>query len=880
MDKPFRFFCISHIIQWMFRKLVLGIITTGFMFGVFFAPISPALQSNTGFITPNYAYAQEPAPPQAQPETEINLSCDFTDIFCGIVKFVVGIWMFVSQMVLVAVSLILDVAINFSLSSSSYTGDVGTFIDTGWKIVRDFTNILFIFGLLVAAFYLILQPKKDTVGIGSDPKRIVVMVIIMALLVNFSLFFTKVIIDLGNVPARVFYEKIATIPGNITGQGEEGQTLVQKISGTVVDKSIALSLISKINPQSIILNSGAFADDPNVSMDTITGKLFYLFIGFIIFIINIVIIYIFGTMILIFLGRTFMLWMAMVLSPLAFVLKAVPIGFLKDFSFDTWIRKTAELAFLAPLFMFFVYLAVTALNITFGSITDNGGIMAKIVTSSIQLIAVAFILLKGKTLAVKMSGEVGEMVSKASGSIAALGVGAVTGGTAFMARQTLGRAGAAVANSDRLRDIQAKGIGASKFGAIGKGVDMMTRSVARKTIQGGREVEGSSMDIRNAKVFGQTLQGSVQRLDKGFVTGDRNQRNVGYTKAKEEDASKKKSEIEAEMNAAISTQNGALQQDTDRKKAKLNGIGPMSESERKAVDNLKTSEKMVGEKEKAVGDKEKVTKEAQEKLESSDPAKKIKEVQSALRDYLEETKEDFDNMSKEIKQAESDSARHDKTVKDLNGKLAPQKAEYANIEKIPEATRTPEQKARMVTLSTNINDLSTQKATAQKSKEDAEYHANAVRNSAAYTDIKNTKTKLTEDVTNAKDAARNDAGFQSLAMAVKNAKDAVKKAKREVLTAQENVKSAKNAPDYKKLEQDVKKAEKAFNDAQVSRLESIAGRNEKWVDTQPFGNSTFDPGVNAAGRVGRAYEGFAGSTKGTRQGAESVRGKIKEYSKK
>lgn len=536
----------------MFRKLVLGIITTGFMFGVFFAPISPLLQSNTGSITPNYAYAEE-EPPVQQVSGEVTvkeISCGITDIFCGIVKFTVGIWMFVSQMVLVAVALILDFAVEFSLSSSSYTGDIGTFIDTGWKIVRDFTNILFIFGLLVAAFFLILQPRKrDTVaGIGNDPKRIVVMVILMALLVNFSLFFTKVIVDLGNVPARVFYEKIATPqPPNTNNIGSGEGTFVQDLVGsTGMTKSIGLGIISKANPQKLILSAygdkgvdsqGNSTENESFDIGSWSGKLFYLFTGLLVFILNIVLIYIFGVMILIFLGRTFMLWLAMVLSPLAFVLKAVPVGFLQDFSFDTWLKKTTELAFLAPLFMFFAYLALMAMDLVSVNIGGNS-FMGNIVEVSINLIAVAFILLKGKTIAIKMSGEIGQAVSKMSGAIAGVAVGAATGGTAFLARQTLGRAGAALANSKTLQGAQSGGAGAenkwggTKFGKFaGRGADWMTKGAAKVAVKGGAKVQGSSFDIRNARIGGKSVEQGIQKLDPHFrmkgLTGPNSQFVMG-----------------------------------------------------------------------------------------------------------------------------------------------------------------------------------------------------------------------------------------------------------------------------------------------------------------------------------------------------------------
>ena len=84
--------------------------------------------------------------------------------------------------------------------SSSLTSSAG-FINIGWAVVRDFSNIFFILVLLYVAIQTIL-------GIGHDTKKIIVNVIIMALLINFSMFFTKVVIDSSNILALVFYNKL------------------------------------------------------------------------------------------------------------------------------------------------------------------------------------------------------------------------------------------------------------------------------------------------------------------------------------------------------------------------------------------------------------------------------------------------------------------------------------------------------------------------------------------------------------------------------------------------------------------------------------------------------------------------------------------------
>src|SRR3989338_8656588 len=78
---------------------------------------------------------------------------------------------------------------------------IGT-IDVAWKTIRDIANMAFIFVLLYAAIRTIF-------GIGSDTKKLIVNIIVVAILINFSLFFTKVVIDASNVLAITFYDSIA-----------------------------------------------------------------------------------------------------------------------------------------------------------------------------------------------------------------------------------------------------------------------------------------------------------------------------------------------------------------------------------------------------------------------------------------------------------------------------------------------------------------------------------------------------------------------------------------------------------------------------------------------------------------------------------------------
>ncbi len=85
----------------------------------------------------------------------------------------------------------------------------GSTIDTMWTLIRDICNLAFIFGFIYVGIRTILDP--DSV----DPKRFLSKIIVGALLINFSLFFVKIIIDFSNFTALKIYTAMASESGSI-----------------------------------------------------------------------------------------------------------------------------------------------------------------------------------------------------------------------------------------------------------------------------------------------------------------------------------------------------------------------------------------------------------------------------------------------------------------------------------------------------------------------------------------------------------------------------------------------------------------------------------------------------------------------------------------
>lgn len=99
---------------------------------------------------------------------------------------------------------------NFVIGFGSFwsTGTVGSTVDSLWINVRDIFNITFIFGLLYIGFKMILNSDS------SSTKRALIHLILAALLVNFSLFFTKAVIDISNMFAtEIAYDGLPIVDG-------------------------------------------------------------------------------------------------------------------------------------------------------------------------------------------------------------------------------------------------------------------------------------------------------------------------------------------------------------------------------------------------------------------------------------------------------------------------------------------------------------------------------------------------------------------------------------------------------------------------------------------------------------------------------------------
>jgi hypothetical protein len=436
-------------------------------------------------------------------------NCGVTDFYCSFIKVVVIIITLIPNLVAAIVGVVTDVFMNLSIGHNAYQFFEKASFE-GWKIIRDFSNILIILALFYAAFSLILgggDDESNAFNRFGDPKKVIVHTIIVALFINFSFFFSRVIIDAGNVSSRFIYNQISaegvTFWQAVLGT-EKGEQAAKEDPSSQSIKPITLAMLSQVQPQKLLTGDSGFS---KLNYDTLHA---YLVGGFLTFLFDLILIYIFLTMLFLFAGRIIILNLLTIFSALAFATVSIPkLRSQKYLGFDDWLKQLVGNAFLGLVFFFFIYLSAMFSKIDINAITSNNGITGFLGAAVGMLFKAAIIfgtLFYGKKIAIDWSGAIGELVSKAAGYASNLAIGAATGGTALIARQTLGALGSTVANNVSGSNVLSRGI----------------RSM-------GNRLGAASFDVRNSPQVMSRFNQATNALGGGTIpVGDALQRQGGF----------------------------------------------------------------------------------------------------------------------------------------------------------------------------------------------------------------------------------------------------------------------------------------------------------------------------------------------------------------
>ena len=241
---------------------------------------------------------------------------------------------------------LLDYAVDFSVKDFKDHIDQISVINTGYKIILNVTNMLFIFTLLYIAI-------KTILGMGGDMKKLLINIIVVGLFINFSLFMTKTIIDASNILAMGFYNGVLTEAGkakvNVNGTNEEKNIISQG--------SISTAMMVGLRLQTMIASpeSASNKNDPykgltnfNITVNNLGGSAVFLVSAFV-----------FASVALLFIVRFVALLFYMLFSPVAFL--GLISDELKGYSAKWW-KGLQSQALFAPAFLFMAYLISAIIN--------------------------------------------------------------------------------------------------------------------------------------------------------------------------------------------------------------------------------------------------------------------------------------------------------------------------------------------------------------------------------------------------------------------------------------------------------------------------------------------------------------------------------------
>ena len=360
-----------------------------------------------------------------------------------------------------AAGYLFNAALQLALNSASYALN---FLSLGWTIVRDIANLTFIFILIYIAYIIIMRAES------SGTMKMLAWVIAMALLINFSFFITRMVIDAGNILSVQFYNAI-NIPNSIPSPlGTQqcppncikdltgGIMDAVKVQGILGDKSFAAFMASSGN------SLGSFGT--NVLVQTlvfVSVGIFLSLLGFVFLIVGIK-----------FMVRIVVLWLTIVASPLAFAAHALPNNKKVMGYYQMWQDNLIQSAFFPAIFLFLFFimnLFLQALAGGKGLVPDIFNAVAQINTSGAGNVEAGISVIANVGVRMGLVIVLLYFAMKASDSFSAMGSGMansvtswagskaanMTAGTSsWLARNSAGRLANTAARSATVRDWAAK----------------------------------------------------------------------------------------------------------------------------------------------------------------------------------------------------------------------------------------------------------------------------------------------------------------------------------------------------------------------------------------------------------------------------------------
>jgi hypothetical protein len=364
----------------------------------------------------------------------------------------------------------------------------GEAINANWAVIRDICNLVFIFGFIYIGIRTIIDYDSPTT------KRFLSQIIIGALLINFSLFITKAVIDFSNFTALQIYETMAPEEGAGIAQAQAGEHNV----GIAAQYANLMGL-------SGIYNSGSWGDSGDDAQRPAYASFWFYLVASVVLMVAA---FVFAAGAVLLIVRFAALVLIMIFSPLLFAATVFPAT--AKHASNLW-KQLFSYAFFAPVYFFLLLLSGKVLEKSKFALTDNNNLGSGIaqpgvesVTILLNFFLVIFFLIlslkiaqsmgvKGGDMAVSVGKDLKNKSQRAMGTV-------VVGGSAAFARGTMGQGAHRLAETNKFKDLASK------------------NWIAKQALKGTRAVGGASFDARSVGGVGKKL--GIGDAHKGGYTDD------------------------------------------------------------------------------------------------------------------------------------------------------------------------------------------------------------------------------------------------------------------------------------------------------------------------------------------------------------------------
>ena len=418
-------------------------------------------------------------------------------------------------------------------------------VQFGWTIVRDICNMFFILILLIIAFATILRVERYSF------KTLLPKLILMAVLINFSKLICGVFIDFTQVIMLTFVNGFKDIgTGNLTNM--LGIDKIMSIDSTTTED-----------------------DGGEVTAWSIVGAYMLALMYSVIALITLV------TMVAVLAMRMIMIWVYVVLSPMAYLLSAFPAG---EKYASQWWEEFSKNLIVGPILAFFIWLSFVSL----GGVATPG-----------QGDPVAAVMNAGKTLEQADATGMTNTTASTTGPSAAIteagspdhmikfiiSIAMLIGGLQIsqsLGGQAGGMAGKGMAKLQKMGSGAMKSVGTGLKRATGvERVQMAYKSyqnmkASERTTQAGYDANRANKVIGNAK---QSTSNAMQSTSRGIVQGiTGSNKKIRIAEAAKENIQKQRLDKTTELNN--------IQKELDKTGPSENRIAG-----RKAIENNATLDK-------------------------------------------------------------------------------------------------------------------------------------------------------------------------------------------------------------------------------------------------------------------------------------------------